>query len=287
MKKLLTFIFLMECFVNVQGQNLATGKLEAHAENESMATTIDTTSKITFEVYGTSFTMIRVDGGTFLMGATKEQAKSVNADEKPAHQVTLSTFYIGETTVTQELWETVMGSNPSKYAGYDKPVDKVSWEDCQVFLKELNKIVGKQFRLPTEAEWEFAARGGIKSRGYKYSGSNKIKDVAWIDSNTWLAKSKTEDGHSGLGSRDVKTKQPNELGIYDMSGNIWEWCQDWYGMYDGNAQTNPGGVSTGKQKVRRGGSWFNDGRGARVSMRAGSAPDKRDESIGFRLALSN
>ena len=265
MRKALIAIILMVCFFNVQGQN--------------------SDPKISFEVQGTPFTMVRVDGGSFIMGATKEQGKAAFKDEKPAHQVTLSTFYIGETAVTQELWETVMGSNPSKYAGYDKPVEKVSWEDCQEFLKKLNEKTGKHFRLPTEAEWEFAARGGTKSKGYKYSGSNKIKDVAWISVNTWLDKHK-EEGTSGLGTRDVMTKQPNELGIYDMSGNIWELCQDWYGEYDGNAQTNPKGASTGKKKVRRGGSWFNDARGARVSMRAEAEPNKRDECFGLRLALS-
>ena len=184
----------------------------------------------TFTVNGVTFTMIAVEGGTFQMGATSEQGSDAESDEKPVHSVTLSDYCIGETEVTQELWEAVMGSNPSGFSGYpQRPVEKVSWNDCQEFITKLNQLTGKNFRLPTEAEWEYAARGGNKSQGYKYSGSNTIDNVAWYYSN------------SASRTHDVKTKSPNELGIYDMSGNVWEWCYDWYGSYSSGSQTNPTG----------------------------------------------
>ena len=158
------------------------------------------------------------------MGATSEQGEDADSDEKPAHQVTLSDYYIGETEVTQALWKAVMGTNPSNFKGDSNPVEKVSWNDCQEFIRKLNSLTGRTFRLPTEAEWECAARGGNQSKGYKYSGSNKIKDVAWYDGNS---KDKT---HA------VKTKPSNELGLYDMSGNVNEWCWDLYGAYDGSVR---------------------------------------------------
>ena len=171
---------------------------------------------MTFEANGVSFTMIPVEGGTFTRGATSEMTEPSDW-EKPTHQVTLSSYYIGETEVTQALWKAVMGSNPSWFKGDDLPVEKVSWDDCQTFISKLNALTGKNFRLPTEAEWEFAARGGNQSRHTQFSGSSRIDDVAWYD------------GNSGDKTHPVKTKQPNELGIYDMTGNVWEWCQDWYG----------------------------------------------------------
>ena len=235
----------------------------------------------TFTVKGVSFNMIRVDGGTFTMGATSEQGSDADDDEKPAHQVTLSTYYIGETEVTQALWETVMGDNPSKFKGAQRPVEMVSWEDCQTFISKLNQLTGKRFRLPTEAEWEYAARGGNKSRGYKYSGSNDLGSVAWYDDNS---SSKTHD---------VKTKQPNELGLYDMSGNVWEWCQDWYGNYSSGSQTNPTGPSSGSFRVRRGGGWFGIAGYCRSSRRDMTTPSnrfilarlRRSDDLGLRLAF--
>ena len=228
----------------------------------------------TITVKGVSFNMIRVEGGTFMMGATSEQGSGAFNDEEPAHQVTLSTYSIGETEVTQALWVAVMGNNPSKWKGDNLPVEEVSWEDCQKFIKKLNKLMGRRFRLPTEAEWEYAARGGNKSRGYKYSGSNSIGDVAWYKETT-----------NDKGTRDVKTKQANELGLYDMSGNVWEWCQDWYGEYSGGSQTNPTGATTGSRRVCRGGSWgYRDGF-CRVAVRDGDSLGSRRSYLGLRLAL--
>ena len=234
----------------------------------------------TFTVKGVTFTMVAVEGGTFMMGATSEQGRDAESDEKPVHQVTLSSYYIGQTEVTQALWEAVMGKNPSEFKGDNKPVENVSWYDCQKFFKKLNKLTGKQFRLPTEAEWEYACRGGKKSRGYKYSGSNTIDDVAWYNDMVLYISNISNEIHR------VATKSPNELGIYDMSGNVWEWCQDWYDSYSSNAQTNPTGASSGSSRVNRGGSWFNNAKFCRSSRRYNNSPDSRRGDLGLRLVLS-
>ncbi|MDY4861072.1 MAG: SUMF1/EgtB/PvdO family nonheme iron enzyme [Candidatus Onthomorpha sp.] len=228
----------------------------------------------TFMVKGVEFKMIKVEGGTFSMGATSEQEYDALSCEKPVHSVTLSDYYIGETEVTQELWEAVMGSNPSYFEGDNqRPVENVSWNDCQKFIKKLNRLTGKEFRLPTEAEWEYAARGGKYSRGYKYSGSDNADEVAWYDSN------------SGSKTHPVKTKKDNELGLYDMSGNVWEWCNDWWGCYQSNSQTNPTGPSEGESRVLRGGGWCYFDMGVRVSRRDYLTPGYRHIIIGLRLAL--
>ena len=238
--------------------------------------------KTTFTVNGVSFNMIAVTGGTFTMGATAEQGSDAYSDEKPAHQVTLSDYCIGETEVTQELWQAVMGSNPSYFTGnLQRPVEQVSWNDCQEFIKKLNQLTGKTFRLPTEAEWEYAARGGSQSQGYKYAGSNTIGDVAWYYDNSYNKGS----SHPDYGTHPVGQKHPNELGLYDMSGNVWEWCQDWYGDYSSGSQTNPNGPSSGSYRVFRGGSWSYNARGCRVSNRSSSTPADRFVNLGLRLAL--
>ena len=228
---------------------------------------------MTFKVYGVSFTMIPVEGGTFTMGATSEMTEPWD-NEKPTHQVTLSSYYIGETEVTQALWKAVMGSNPSYDKGDDLPVECVSWNDCQTFINLLNSLTGKDFRLPTEAEWEFAARGGNQSRHTPYSGSSRIDDVAWYGIN------------SGEETHPVKTKQPNELGIYDMTGNVCEWCQDWFGDYSSYAQTNPTGASSGSFRVLRGGCWYYSPRYCRSSCRGGNTPEASGCNLGLRLVLS-
>lgn len=227
--------------------------------------------------------MVRVDGGTFTMGATSEQGKIAWDDEKPTHSVTLSSYYIGETEVTQELWEEVMGSNPSKFKGSHRPVDNVSWEDCQDFIRRLNQRTGKNFRLPTEAEWEYAARGGRKSYGYMFAGGNNIDDVAWYEGNSRVKSSYSN--HIYQSHSPVAQKRANELGIYDMSGNVSEWCSDWYGKYKKNAQTNPTGSSSGSIRVNRGGSWYDPVGSCRVSKRYHTAPNCRYDYYGLRLAL--
>ena len=250
---------------------------------QSVNTSSATSQTITAN--GVSFKMIRVDGGTFTMGATSEQGSDAFDDEKPTHQVTLSSYYIGETEVTQALWEAVMGTTVSQQrdlankdwslygVGANYPMYYISWEECQTFIRKLNSLTGKSFRLPTEAEWEFAARGGTKSQGYKYSGSNNLSAVAWYDDN------------SGSGTHPVKTKSPNELGIYDMSGNVFEWCQDWKGAYSSSHQRDPMGASSGSYRVIRGGSWSILASFCRVSIRRNYAPDYRYSYLGLRLVL--
>lgn len=228
----------------------------------------------TIWVNGVAFDMVYVEGGTFTMGATSEQGSEAENDEKPAHRVTVSDFYIGKYEVTQAQWKAVMGSNPSNWKGNDLPVEQVSWNDIQEFLRKLNaQTTGYRFRLPTEAEWEYAARGGNKSRGYKYSGGNDIGSVAWYY------------GNSGSKTHPVEQKTPNELGLYDMSGNVWEWCQDWYGPYDSSSQTDPTGPSTGSYRVLRGGSWDIYARDCRVAIRAGYSPVSRINDCGLRLVV--
>jgi len=218
--------------------------------------------------------MIYVQGGTFTMGCTNEQGSDCYDSEKPSHSVTVSSYSIGKYEVTQAQWRAVMGSNPSHFSGCDNcPVENVSWDDIQGFIRKLNSQTGKTYRLPTEAEWEYAARGGNKSRGYKYAGSNDVGSVAWYDDNS---NSKT---HS------VGQKSPNELGIYDMSGNVWEWCSDWDGAYSSSSQSNPKGASSGTIRVLRGGSWTTRARNCRSSIRGNCPPDARDSAFGFRLVL--
>ena len=222
-----------------------------------------------FNIKGVTFKMIRVKGGMFLMGSN-----SGFNDEQPVHEVRVNSFSIGQTQVTQELWEVVMGTNPSSFKGNKKPVENVSWNDCQTFIQKLNKLTGKQFRLPTEAEWEFAARGGILSKGCTFSGSDSIDEVAWYEDN------------SGVTTHDVGIKSPNELGIYDMSGNVWEWCQDWYAgdYYSYCVDNNPIGAASGSNRVNRGGGWYYNATSCRVANRGSYTPTGTYDNIGFRLA---
>ncbi len=215
--------------------------------------------------------MVNVPGGSFQMGSNNGED-----DEKPVHQVTVSSFSIGKYEVTQAQWRAVMGKDPEElsFKGCDQcPVESVSWEDIQEFLTKLNAKTGKKYRLPTEAEWEFAARGGNKKEGFEYAGSSTLKDVAWYGDNS---DSKTHP---------VGSKKPNALGIYDMSGNVYEWCQDWFSDYSSASQTNPKGAAKGSYRVNRGGSWFNPARYCRVSFRNCNSPANRRNLLGFRLAL--
>ena len=239
----------------------------------------------TFTVNGVTFKMVAVEGGTFTMGATAEQGSDAWSNEYPAHQVTLSGYNIGETEVTQALWQAVMGSNPSYFkSNLQRPVERVSWNDCQTFITKLNELTGRNFRLPTEAEWEYAARGGNESKGYKYAGSNTIGDVAWYEVNSYDVDSSSPE----YGTHPVATKSPNELGLYDMSGNIWEWCQDWYdsSYYSNSPAANPTGPESGTSRVGRGGGWQSDAGICRVSHRIGGAgPSLKLTDLGLRLAL--
>ena len=229
----------------------------------------------TFTINGVSFRMIAVEGGTFTMGATVDQGSDAGDYEKPAHTVTLNSYRIGETEVTQALWRAVMGSNPSYFEGDNQPAENVSWDDCQAFIDKLNAATGEQFRLPTEAEWEYAARGGNKSRRTIYAGGKKIKSVAWIDDNS--------DGKT----HRVAKKTPNELGLYDMSGNVWEWCQDLFDeeYYTKSPSDNPCNNSNGSHHVYRGGSWGNSAWHCRVAFRSCYGPIYSCGSLGLRLAL--
>lgn len=219
--------------------------------------------------------MVRVEGGTFTMGGTREQGEDAFGDESPTHKVTVSTYYIGKYPITQDQWVAVMGSNPSYFKGGKLPVESVSWYDCQEFVKKLSEMTGKRFRLPTEAEWEYAARGGKKGKRYKYSGGNILKQVGWYNEN------------SGETSHEVGIKSPNELGIYDMSGNIWEWVQDWKGDYLKEEQVNPTGPETGIERVCRGGGWNREIDRARVSYRGDDQPDLRYCSLGLRIVMED
>ena len=225
-----------------------------------------------------NFKMIKVEAGKFQMGS-----ESGDSDEKPFHQVTLTKdYFMGETEVTQGLWYAVMGQSPTsdgskwdstRKMGDNYPAYYISYEDCQKFLTKLNQMTGQQFRFPTEAEWEYAAKGGKKSQGYTYSGSNSIGDVAWYTAN------------SGSETHEVKTKKANELGLYDMSGNVCEWCADWYGDYNTGSQTDPTGPTSGYYRVFRGGSWYDSASNCRVAYRISSTPSPRYNYLGFRLAL--
>ena len=232
----------------------------------------------TFIVSGVLFTMIRVEGGTFTMGCTPEQGDECNDNETPAHQVTLSDYYIGQTEVTQGLWKAVMKGNPSKFSyGDNYPVEQVSWDDCQTFISKLNSLLeselgGAKFALPTEAQWEYAARGGNKSQYYKYSGSNSITNFVWNKDNSTT-------------THPVGTKFSNELELYDMSGNVWEWCHDRYGSYKKGAQTDPTGATSGSARVYRGGSWMDGAKNCRVSARGRNTASEGYFFNGLRLVL--
>ena len=243
---------------------------------------------VVITVNGVSFTMVKVEGGTFQMGDTPEQgAQGIDTtNERPVHSVTLSDFYIGETEVTQALWQAVMGDNPSfnkgtesypSHIGDDNPVDNLCWRQCDTFVQRLSSLTGRSFRMPTEAEWEFAARGGNKSNGYRYSGSDSINEVAWYLDN------------SGNTTHPVKQKKPNELGLYDMSGNVREFCSDWYGhtFYSDSAAlvNNPQGPAKGSYRVSRGGCWLYSANDSRVSKRGEDSESHKYFINGFRLAM--
>lgn len=239
----------------------------------------DSTYNKSFTVEGVTFKMVFVRGGTFTMGGTEEQGVyGNNLFERPTHSVTLSDFYMGETEVTQALWQAVMGNNPSHNVGENLPVEMINWDKCQEFVSKLNTMLasqlgGKQFVMPTEAEWEYAARGGNKSKKYMYSGSNEINEVGWHRDNS--------EEHTC----PVAGKKANELGIYDMTGNVGEWCSDWFGTYSDVAQTNPIGPETGTIRISRGGYFCTMYENCRLSWRGGGNPNEAYNYIGLRLVL--
>ncbi|MEM9935001.1 MAG: formylglycine-generating enzyme family protein [Bacteroidota bacterium] len=218
--------------------------------------------------------MMYVEGDEFLMGSDSGEALE---REKPVHKVKVDSFYIGQHPVTQALWQHVMGTHPSFFQGSRRPVEQVSWGDTQAFIQKLNQSIGRSFRLPTEAEWEYAARGGQLSKGFTYSGSDKLSEVGWYEEN------------SHMESKPVGLKEANELGLYDMSGNIWEWCEGWYEKkyyqqcVEKNMMLNPTGPKTGDFRVIRGGSWYDSPVSCRVSNRGRYEPQIRYDLVGFRL----
>ena len=226
-----------------------------------------------FNVKGVTFNMIYVEGGRFTMGAM-EGDQSAFTNEKPAHEVKLTyDYYIGQTEVTQALWKAVMNNNPSTMEGDNLPVNNVLWVEADAFTKQLSQLTGYTFNLPTEAEWEYAARGGKESKGYLYAGSNNVNEVAWYSDN------------SGGKTHDVGTQKPNELGIYDMSGNAWEWCSDWLAPYSAEAQVDPTGPATGEYHVYRGGGWGYGKIFTRSSHRRNTTQGYVETALGLRVAL--
>ena len=240
--------------------------------------------------------MVYVEGGTFMMGSFPSELPEIDTlyydNEIPAHEVTLSSFRIGRYEVTQEEWEAVMGENPSHYKGAKRPVEGISWNDCQIFIRKLNELTkdhpnGGHFRLPTEAEWEYAARGGKNGRGYKYAGSNELDFVAWYSKRSYKRPKDNPDyGTPNYGTHPVGQKSPNELGLYDMSGNVSEWCQDWYDkdFYKKSPKSNPCNDIENDRRILRGGNWGLTSWDCRVTQRSHWPPELKDGGSGIRLA---
>ena len=272
-------MLLMDCS-SVMDENFGELKLAANSFIERMLNY--NTIPGMFTVNGVSFQMVSIEGGTFTMGVDSVMVDDGIAenDELPAHEVTLAPYSIGQTEVTQELWQAVMGSNPSGFTGDPKrPVEQVSWTDCQEFIARLNAITGKNFRLPTEAEWEYAARGGNKGHGTLYAGSDNIDEVAWYYNNSYVVGTDSED----YGTHAVGTKHSNELGLYDMSGNVHEWCSNVYLPYD--VEEQPEGVDASSRYVIRGGCWFSIAKDCRATSRSSETGSMRFYTTGLRLAL--
>jgi len=265
---------------------------KSYRTNITVTANETTLHEVQMEPFNNSPEMVLVKGGSFKMGCTSEQADGCEANEKPEHKVTVDDFYIGKYEVTQELWESIMGSNRSDFKGAKLPADNVTWIDAVEFCNKLSEKEGLQkvyggtdfylnvtcdftangYRLPTEAEWEYAARGGSQAKGLKFSGSKTLDEVGWNRDNS------DEKTH------EVGKKKPNELGLYDMSGNVHEWCWDWFGDYSADDRTNPTGASADRFHVLRGGSWMSYARQCRVSYRDREKPDDRSRTVGFRLA---
>ena len=307
MKTFLALVLLFTFFITTSAQqcytpNMNAGKAEYENENYEKAisyfetakscpdrpgvsdanTWIGKCNKKIKELFSTNIekNMIFIQGGTFAMGCTSEQGSDCYDDESPTHSVSISDFHISKYEVTFEEYDVYCEATGAKkpddegWGRGERPVINVSWYDAKDFCEWLSKESGKTYRLPTEAEWEYAARGDNSSRAYKYAGSNNIKSIAWYYNN------------SGNKTHPVGQKSANELGLYDMSGNVCEWCSDWYGNYSSNSQTNPRGVSSEGRRVRRGGSWFSNAKDCRPSFRNSRSPSYSVDSIGFRLVLA-
>ena len=270
MKKVLLSILLLSVVLSMNAQNSSVALSQGGQESKANSTPKQLPPALQELIEN----MVYVEGGTFTMGDKSLLNEDQLGREKPEHQVTLSPFFICRYEVTQEVWEAVMGNSFSPVKGAKLPVNNICWDECQEFVVKLIFMTGINFRLPTEAEWEFAARGGNKSLHTKYSGSNTIDDVAWYQYN------------SGNRLHPVGKKSPNELGLYDMTGNVSEWCYDYYGRYDSSAQTNPKGVSNSAENVVRGGSIAQIPMGCHVTYRLGIIPAQRSTTLGFRLAAT-
>ena len=252
-----------------------------------------TEADYTVTAFGLNMEMVYVEGGSFEMGATAEQGNVADNNEYPVRTIKVDSYYIGKYEVTQAQWEAVMGTSLEEQRalstydygivgeGTDYPMYYVNWYEAQEFCDRLSEATGKRYVLPTEAQWEYAARGGNKSKGYKYSGSNDVEEVAWYEGNSYSL----GESHPDYGAHRVGTKKANELGLYDMSGNLWEWCSDWYASrYDEKDTDNPQGPVSGSDRVERGGSWTYYDRGCRVSVRGHAKSSYRGYRVGFRVA---
>ncbi len=256
------------------------GTTDVFDVNDIVDISFMTTETKSFNVNGVSFNMIKVDAGKFSMGMIDGDTYGLSHQETP-HEVTLTKdFYLAETECTQALWNAVMGTNPSRFKGDNKPVDKIEWHDAMAFIEKLNEITGEQFRLPTEAEWEYAAKGGNKSNGYLYAGSDSLGEVAWYAGNATFESNKPDHG-----THPVGMKKPNELGLYDMSGNVWEWCADEFNFYTGEPQTDPLVDDGGRNPyVFKGGGWDFLDDYCRSSYHF--LPGNRNYEVGFRLCMT-
>ncbi|SFF22797.1 SUMF1/EgtB/PvdO family nonheme iron enzyme [Thermoflexibacter ruber] len=268
----------LEDYPNSKYKTEISQKLKAKQQTTNNSSLITKQDLLPFEPE-----MVYVQGGTFEMGCTSEQRDCYN-NEKPVHSVTVDNFYMGKYEVSQKEWVAVMGSNPSYFKGDNLPVEQVSWEDVQEYIKKLNAKTGKKYRLPTEAEWEYAAREGGKKVLFGNGSNTADPSQMNFDASASYKKSYSVAGTYRGKTVPVDSFSPNSLGLYNMSGNVWEWCSDWYGAYSASPQTNPTGANTGSYRVGRGGSWRHNPRSLRVAVRVNNYPTYRRSSIGFRLS---
>lgn len=283
--KLFTMALLLLLPTSVCAQRTKKGtrpKTSVKSRQKPKATTVKPqlpTVDLAAELARLSESMVKIEGGKFTMGATEEQNGMEERNEQPTHKVKVGTFYLSRYEVTQALWIAVMKTNPSFFKDVNRPVECVSWDDCQKFIQRLNQLTGKQYRFPTEAEWEYAARGGSKGQKTVFAGDDDPMKVAWFDENS-------EDSTHVVG-----LKSPNSLGLYDLSGNVWEWCANEYDLYTKNdVNDTPTDAMSGSglrsARVIRGGGWNRPFDVCRVSKRDNFGPDMSNFSIGLRLAAT-